>query len=136
MRHRARTTKSGWGRPNHGRALRSQHPGGQEPPESWFFGRVAETFFIAGIEGSDRSLLLVYDGDADYENLKDQTMEGVCEEINSRHRSYLAGGGFVFPPKTELQQSVDEGPASYRQLMILCTVLAVIIDLLDGAVLA
>jgi len=103
--------------------LRSQHPGGQEPPESWFFGRVAETFFIAGIEGSDRSLLLVYDGDADYENLKDQTMEGVCEEINSRHRSYLAGGGFVFPPKTELQQSVDEGPASYRQLMILCTFL-------------
>jgi hypothetical protein len=95
----------------------------KEPPESWFFGRVAETFFIAGIEGSDRSLLLVYDGDADYENLKDQTMEGVCEEINSRHRSYLAGGGFVFPPKTELQQSVDEGPASYRQLMILCTFL-------------
>ena len=95
----------------------------KEPPESWFFGRVAETFFIAGIEGSDRSLLLVYDGDADYENLKDQTMEGVLEEINSRRRSYLAGGGFVFPPKTELQQSVDEGPASYRQLMILCTFL-------------
>ena len=93
----------------------------KEPPESWFFGRVAETFFIAGIEGSDRSLLLVYDGDADYE--KDQTMEGVLEEINSRRRSYLAGGGFVFPPKTELQQSVDEGPASYRQLMILFTFL-------------
>ena len=88
----------------------------KEPPESWFFGRVAETFFIAGIEGSDRSLLLVYDGDADYENLKDQTMEDVLEEINSRRRSYPAGGGFVFPPK--LQQSVDEGPASYRQLMI------------------
>jgi hypothetical protein len=31
----------------------------KEPPESWFFRRVAETFFIAGIEGSDRSLLLV-----------------------------------------------------------------------------
>jgi hypothetical protein len=44
-------------------------------------------------------------------------------DVVSRRRSYLAGGGFVFPPKTELQQSVDEGPASYRQLMILCTFL-------------
>ena len=107
----------------------------KEPPESWFFGRVAETFFIAGIEGSDRSLLLVYDGDADYENLKDQTMEDVLEQINrafeaiwraadlSSRRSRAAAVGRRRSSK--LSPTYD-----------LVHVLAVIIDLLDCAVLA
>jgi len=90
----------------------------RQPPDSWFFGRIENTFFIASIAGSNRNLLLVYDGDVNCEDAKNQTIVGVLEELNSRRRSYLGGGGFVFPPGTDMQLSVGDGPESYRRLMM------------------
>jgi hypothetical protein len=90
----------------------------KDPPESWFFGRIDQTMFMAGIEGSDRNLLLVYAGDVRCGDVSKEPLVGVLEEINSRRRSHLVQGRFVFPPKADLQLSVGEGPASYRRMMI------------------
>lgn len=121
---------------NHGKWVRVDQPlvvhcdlGIQELndlPERWIFGRVANTFFIAGIEGSNRNLLLVYDRDATCEDGKRWPMKGVLQEINSRRKSYLSGERFVIPPTADMQLSVDEGPASYRRLMLLGSFLPVL----------
>jgi hypothetical protein len=108
----------------------------KEPPESWFFGRVAETFFIAGIEGSDRSLLLVYDGDADYENLKDQTMEGVLERDQLAPSKLSGGRGICLPAEDRAAAVGRRRSSKLSPTYDLVHVLAVIIDLLDCAVLA
>lgn len=87
------------------------------PPERWIFGRIDETFFVVGIEESDRHLLLVYHGDAHCDATYRRPLEGVLQEINSRRRTFLSGGGFTFPPQTNMQLEIGDGPASYRKLM-------------------
>jgi len=106
-----------------GRALRSQHPGGQGATGKLALRQSHRDFLhrgnwrfrsqLVGGLGRRRRLREPEGSDDGRRSRTDQ----------SRVRSYLAGGGFVFPPKTELQQSVDEGPAGYRQVMILCTFL-------------
>ena len=79
--------------------------------------------FAAGIEGSDRSLLLVYNGDVHCADVSRQPLTGVLEQINSRRRSYMMSEGFEFPPRTDVQLSVGEGPATYRTLMMWASIL-------------
>ena len=98
----------------------------RQPPESWFLGGIDQTFFVASIEGGERNLLLVYEGDVHCGNAQKRPLEGVLEEINSRRRSYLSGENFVFPSRTDLQLSVGEGPASYRKLLLWSSFLPVI----------
>lgn len=89
------------------------------PPESWLFGRVESTFFIASVVGSSRNMLVVYDGDISCKDFLNQPFVGVLEELNSRRRSYLTASGFTFPPGTDLQFSLGDGPARSRKYMVI-----------------
>ena len=89
------------------------------PPESWLFGKVESTFFTASVVDSSRNMLIVYDGDISCKSVLNQPFVGVLEELNSRRRSYLSSNGFVFPPGTDLQFSLGDGPARSRKLMLM-----------------
>ncbi len=91
----------------------------QYPPESWIFGRVDETFFVASIDRSDRNVLLVHGGELSCGDASRNPLEGVLEEINSRRRATLTGGGLTFPPHTDIQLSLGESPATYRKILLL-----------------
>jgi hypothetical protein len=108
----------------------------KEPPESWFFGRVAETFFIAGIEGSDRELVA---GLRRRRRLREP--EGSDDGRRSRRDqlapSKLSGGRRICLPAEDRAAAVGRRRSSkLSPTYDLVHVLAVIIDLLDCAVLA
>lgn len=91
----------------------------RQPPESWMFGRVDQTMFVATIEGSGRGLLLVQNGDISCKEVADRPMVGVLEEISPYWRGEINGAGVSVPPRTDLQLSLGEGPASYRKMFVI-----------------
>jgi hypothetical protein len=91
----------------------------KSPPESWLFGRVESTFFIAAVEGSKRNVLIIYEGDISCDGVAKQPFVGVLEELNPRRRSYLTSNGYTLPANTDMQFSLGDGPARTRKLMLI-----------------
>jgi hypothetical protein len=64
--------------------------------EQWLFGKVSDTYYLAHVNGSDRSVLLDYEGDSTCESMSHMEMTGVLEELTPRRREVLSGEGFLF----------------------------------------
>ena len=95
----------------------------REPPESWFFGRVEQTLYMADAIGFKRTVLMVYDGDVRCPEAAKKPMVGVLEELNTRRRRHLTGYGLAMSPSADLEFMVGDGPASYRKIMLECSFL-------------
>jgi hypothetical protein len=91
----------------------------REYPERWLFGKVEDTLFAASIPGSDRTLLLEYDGDIRCDALAQMEKIGVLEELSPRRRWFLGGGALVLPRNgVVLKLCLSCGPAQSRQILI------------------
>ena len=95
----------------------------REPPESWLFGKVEQTFFMADAIGLNRTVLMVYDGDVRCAEAAKKPLIGVLEELNSRRRRYLTANGLAIPAGADLELMVGDGPANYRKIMLECSFL-------------
>jgi hypothetical protein len=86
--------------------------------ERWFFGKVSDTYYLASVSGSDRSVLLNYEGDTTCEGMSHMEMTGVLEELTARRREVLAGEGFLFPDSgVVMQLCLSCSPRQLRNLL-------------------
>ncbi len=92
----------------------------RDPPESWIFGRVQDTYIPATNLYRDRFFLITFDKGVNCQTMRKGPLIGVLTPVNSRLRSTLTGAGLDFPntkvPAMLLE--VDWGPSTTRNYLI------------------
>lgn len=87
--------------------------------ERWFFGKVSDTYYLASVNGSDRSVLLNYEGDTTCEGMSHMEITGVLEELTARRREVLSGEGFLFPDNgVVMELCLSCSPRQLRSLLL------------------
>lgn len=87
--------------------------------EQWLFGKVSDTYYLSQVRGSDRSVLLDYEGDTTCEGMSHMKMTGVLEELTARRREVMAGEGFLFPSSgVVMQLCLSCSPRQLRNLLL------------------
>jgi hypothetical protein len=107
---------------NHGRWVRITQPlelhcdrGIQES----LLGKIGSTYYLAQVSGSDRSVLLDYEGNTTCEAMSRMEMTGVLEELTVRRREVLSGEGFFFPSSgVVMQLCLTCNPQQFRNMVL------------------
>jgi hypothetical protein len=82
-------------------------------------GKAGSTYYLARVSGSDRSVLLDYEGDTTCEEMSHMEMTGVLEELTARRREVLSGEGFLFPTSgMVVQLCLTCNPRQLRNLVL------------------
>jgi len=93
-----------------------------DPPESWFFGKVASSYIPAFNAAGDRFYLLLFHGDVNCESMPKGPLSGVLIGVNSRLRSTLQDEGFGFPQTKvpPMVLDVSANPTQMKKYLAFC----------------
>lgn len=85
-----------------------------------FLGKVGSTYYLARLSGSDRSVLLEYEGDTTCEAMSRMEMTGMLEELTPRRREVLSRDGFFSPSSgVVMQLCFTCNPRQFRNRVLL-----------------